>query len=547
MKDTMQRKSDKIRVGFICDQLEIGGQERACYRILQHLDRERFIPYLYAFRPGMMLEDFFALQIPIYLGHTRPGRDKAWNTIDRLARIDWRKRLTHLLQNDRIDVVVVFSWRDGPAAARVAGVRAIVERVDGPALAERINDKSGITRVVCESRSVYHLLTSQRKRFGLTKKQVKIVLNGIDRNQFNPGRLSRRQCRKVLGIAHDEFVVGTVARLAPVKNIGTMVRAIAFLMCQNSNILQSKLRFIVVGPDGGEHKALQGLARELGISNKVTFLGMRTDIPEILRALDLFVSTSINEGTPNAMLEAMAMALPVIATPVGGVTDLIDRRYLISPNNYQLLAKKILKLWQEPLLRKRLGKQNRQKSAQYEITDAARKFEQILIEAIGAGQRGPALARRLLFISSQNGLHRLTQSFADQLKKEKVNVKYIRLHDRKSEDRLILQQLHRISDPDLLLVEDVEIAKFVKKVLPHIEIVFLQQDNEPLLQNPKKYAAVDHILFYSELSAAAAQNDFPFLVEKILPGSIDPTQKNLAAKLAGLLEQKSNNRQPEGL
>jgi glycosyltransferase involved in cell wall biosynthesis len=544
VKDDVRRKPDKIRVGFICDQLEIGGQEKACHRLLQHLDRTRFAPYLFAFRPGQMLDEFYALDIPVYLGHFRPAIDTTWNDTDRRARIAWRKRLTQLLQHERIDIVVVFSWRDGPGAARAAGVRAIVERVDGPALADRICDKSGITRVVCESRSVGRLLLSQRKRFGLTREQVTVLENSIDRTQFNPARFSRERCRMALGIAKDEFIIGTIARLVPAKNIGNMIRAIALLSRLNMNVRQSKLRLFVVGPDRGERRALLVLARELGIVKMVTFLGPRTDIPEILRALDIFVSTSIVEGTPNALLEAMAMALPVIATPVGGVPDLLDARHLVSPRAYRLLAKELLKLWQEPLLRKQLGRQNRQKSAQFDITDAARHFEELLIKAIHAGQRGPALARRLLFISPANGKSNLLRPLADQLKKEKVYIKFVKLHDHEK-GHLMLQKLRRTSDPDLVLVQDIEIANFVRHELKYIEIVFLQQDDKQLPRSPKKYAAVDHVLLCSEASVAAVQNAFPYLADKIVPGHLELGKKNVAIKLVVLLERQRNHRHSE--
>lgn len=111
---------------------------------------------------------------------------------------------------------------------------------------------------------------------------------------------------------------------------------------------------------------------------------------------------------------------------------------------------------------------------------------------------------------------------------------------------MILQKLRRTSDPDLALVEDFETAGYVRHELKHIEIVLLQNDHNQLPHSPGKYAAVDHILFCSEASVAAAQNDLPFLIDKIMPGHLAPGQKNIASKLAGLLEHKRNNRQSEG-
>lgn len=540
MKNPARQKPEKIRVGFICDLLEIGGQERACYRLLQHLDRSRFAPYLYAFRPGRMLDDFCALQVPLHLGHSRPGLDTTWDDTDRRARTAWRRRLTQLLQDDAIDVVIIFSWRDGPAAARAAGVRTIIERVDGPALSGRIGDKTGLTRVVCESPSACRLLLSQCKRFGLSREQVRMAQNGLDRTLFSPARYSRKRCRKALGIADDEFIIGATARLVPVKNLGVLLRAIALLPRLNLNARRSKLRLVVVGPDGGEHRALSGLARELGIRNLVTFLGPRKDIPEILRAFDVFVSTSLVEGTPNALLEAMAMALPVIATPVGGVPELIDRSNLVSPHANRVLAKKLLKLWQEPIRRKQLGRQNRRKSAQFDIVQTVRQFEQIIIDAIRVGRKGPALARRLVLISPAKGSSRKLRRIGEQLKNENVDVRFIRLRDNALEDHRVLQNLRLNSDPDLALVGDLETASYVRSELWHIEIVLILKDHDRLPRSPNKYTALDHILFCSADSVVAVQKAFPFLIDKILPGCLIPDKKPISVQIASLLEMRRN-------
>ena len=107
------------------------------------------------------------------------------------------------------------------------------------------------------------------------------------------------------------MVIGTIARLDPVKDLGTLIRAVAELSRHVAATL------VVVG-DGSERAALETLARDLGVSDRVRFLGQRDDAREWLAGCDVYVNSSISEGVSLTILEAMAAALPVIATRVGG-------------------------------------------------------------------------------------------------------------------------------------------------------------------------------------------------------------------------------------
>ena len=82
-----------IRVAFICDGFDIGGQELGCLALMQRLDRTQFVPYLYTFRPGSLLKDAAALGIPIMIGHDKPVSDRSWNVADETGRKEYRERL----------------------------------------------------------------------------------------------------------------------------------------------------------------------------------------------------------------------------------------------------------------------------------------------------------------------------------------------------------------------------------------------------------------------------------------------------------------------
>ena len=115
-----------IRVGFICDTFELGGQEQGCLEVMRRLDRAKFQPYFFSFRPGSLLLEVSALGLPISIGYDKPGSDRSWTERDECARRDYSKWLSKELGAAAIDVCVIYAWRDGVKAARDAGVGAVV-------------------------------------------------------------------------------------------------------------------------------------------------------------------------------------------------------------------------------------------------------------------------------------------------------------------------------------------------------------------------------------------------------------------------------------
>src|SRR6185369_11529341 len=186
--------------------------------------------FVYAFRPGRLVEDFRRLGVPLVLGHDKAGSELTWTEHDEAARHAYRQVLARRLRADGVDVALVYAWRDGIPAAQEAGVAAIVERVDGPHLDRRIHDKSSFRRIICESRAARDVLVAQRQLLGCDPKRIAVIANGVDRQRFDPRRYDRQHCRNALGLAPDDFVIGTVGRIAPQKNLGHLLRATAGLV-----------------------------------------------------------------------------------------------------------------------------------------------------------------------------------------------------------------------------------------------------------------------------------------------------------------------------
>jgi glycosyltransferase involved in cell wall biosynthesis len=147
-----------------------------------------------------------------------------------------------------------------------------------------------------------------------------VIYNGIDLNRF---QLNRSELIKEIGggfdFGSDDIVIGSVARFDPVKNMGALVKA--FSKIEKTTLGPVKL--LLVG-DGPELPGIQKMAVDLGLRDRVVFTGMRRDIPDCLGMMDIYVQPSRFEGIPNSVLEAMASGLPVVATNVGGVHEIVE-------------------------------------------------------------------------------------------------------------------------------------------------------------------------------------------------------------------------------
>jgi glycosyltransferase involved in cell wall biosynthesis len=161
---------------------------------------------------------------------------------------------------------------------------------------------------------------------------------------------SRPEARRALQVSG--FVMGAVGRLEEQKGHVYLLEALAQVQSE-----MPEATLVLVG-DGRLRQNLEGRARELGLADRVRFLGTRRDLPLIYRALDLFVQPSLWEGLPLALLQAMGAGLPVLATRVSGVREVIAdgiNGRLVEPGDPQALARVLLELYRQPELRARLA------------------------------------------------------------------------------------------------------------------------------------------------------------------------------------------------
>lgn len=199
---------------------------------------------------------------------------------------------------------------------------------------ERFLAKLATDRIVVISKQQRHEI-NQTFHVGRTD-QFAVIPLGIDLSVYTDWKSRREAFRRQLNASSVEVLIGIVGRLTEIKNHRGFLDAAA----QLKKISKAKMRFVVIG-DGGLRPQLESHVDELGLRDHVLFLGSREDPENFYPALDIVALTSLNEGTPLSLIEAMANQRPVIATAVGGVVDLLGKQ-LSSADGYHICERGVL-------------------------------------------------------------------------------------------------------------------------------------------------------------------------------------------------------------
>ncbi|MEL5898973.1 glycosyltransferase family 4 protein [Clostridium sporogenes] len=198
---------------------------------------------------------------------------------------------------------------------------------------------------------------------------------GIDTEKFNEIVLDKSLKRKELGIPDDAFLVLSVGELNKNKNHETIIKAIAKL--NNPNVY-----YIICG-QGVLENYLKDLINELGLQNNIKLLGYRRDIAEISKVSDMFVFPSFREGLSVALMEAMALRLPVVCSNIRGNVDLIkDGKggYLVEPNDVFGFVYNINKIIEDAALKEDMGKYNKEVILKFDIGNVKKDMEKIYLK-----------------------------------------------------------------------------------------------------------------------------------------------------------------------
>ncbi len=375
-----------IHVGFICDYLAVGGQERALLNLLAGFDTNRFCLHVYAFRGGEMAERIKAMGISLLIGSPKPPLNwkQSWTTKDVEEKLAYRRQLTEALRHDNIDAVVNFAWPDGVGAACEANVRVMIERLDGPGLLDKINDKSSFDSVVCQSATIHDQLFSQSGSLGLDRDRIELIYSGIDLERFDSGRFCRNAERQRLGLSANELVIGYIGRLAAGKNIKVLIKAFARI---DEKVEGLSVKLIIMGPDAGDLHQLKIVCERLGLNERVLFVEPVEDVAPTLVALDIFAIPTLGEGIPNAILEAMAMGLPIVAADVGSIHEVIDGNgFLVPQPDPVTFARPLKRLIRSVKLRERCGTNSQRIAQRFNLKYAVKEYELLIIRHLARKQ-----------------------------------------------------------------------------------------------------------------------------------------------------------------
>jgi len=274
-------------------------------------------------------------------------------------------QLVRLLRREKFDIVHTHSSKAGivgRVAARLAGVPHIVHTVHGWGFHDHMNPALRTAYVVLEKlmRPWTHPLVSVSSRttsvglsagIGVTG-DYRLIRSGIPLTRFGPDPERGVEVRAQLGIGVGDVVVGSVGRLSTQKNPMDFVRVAAGLLGRHSSVC-----FVYVG-DGPLRESVEAATAELGITKRVRFLGLRDDVPDLLRAMDIFILTSLWEGLPRVVLQALATGLPVVAYDTAGIVEAVAEGvngHMVEPGDVDGMVDILDRLVSDEALRSRMG------------------------------------------------------------------------------------------------------------------------------------------------------------------------------------------------
>lgn len=338
-----------IHVQHVLLSLQPGGLENGVVNLINRLDENGFRSSVCCLKRA----GEFSARLPPDKVTIREmgwrGGNNIWLPL-RLAR-HFRKTGTDIVHTRNAE-----AFYYGFLGAKLAGVPAVVHSEHGRTFTDR-RLRFLVQRAFSRYTDAIFAVSEQLRKdlvahVGIPHDRIQVLHNGVDLHRF--GATQRDQVRHDLGIDADIILIGSVGRLVSVKNYPLLLRAI-------HRLDNPRLMLMLVG-DGPERAALETLAENLKINEKVRFLGHRDDIPQLLGAMDVFVLPSINEGLSNTMLEAMASQVVTVASNVGGAAEIIQNNVngmLFESENLDELCGKISKLLDDRALRDRLAAEGR--------------------------------------------------------------------------------------------------------------------------------------------------------------------------------------------
>lgn len=325
---------EKINILHIYQNSKIGGVQQQILNLLKTYNREVFNPIFCCLGPkeeiGKEIEGIGIDCIP--LNRSRYNRFSLGIVLD----------LHRLMKKKQIHIVRTHRYRSnfyGRIAAFLAGVPTIIASVHDNYRTDKRPERRIINRMLSHITDKIVAVSEEVKKDiirydKIEPSKVVVLPNGIDVERFNP-KGNFADIRKEFSIKQGAIVVGFIGRIVPAKGLQYLIDSIPYVNEEFKNI-----KLLIIG-EGSIVARLHEQAKEKKVYDSIIFTGRRRDIPDILSCIDVFVMPSIAEGLPNALLEAMAMGKPIVATEVGGIPEVMKNGVnglLVPPRDPSALA-----------------------------------------------------------------------------------------------------------------------------------------------------------------------------------------------------------------
>ena len=344
-----EKSTTSAHIVHVIGSLQTGGAEKMVVNFIQAADRTEFRHSVLCLKaPGVMAAEVEACGVPVIV---LPVRFRSlWRDLNRLVQFFRREKVA--VVHSHMYWATIWSR----LAALRAGVPVLVTTEHGKELwKNRWQNALGhwlskrTFKHICVSHDVLDLRTREQ---GLLADRSLVVPNGVPIPAPDQGGKIRAARRAELGLDDTRLVVGSVGRVVVAKDYPTLLKALAL-----AAVREPRLHWLQIG-DGPDLPALREMADSLGVADRITFAGRRSDIPDLLRAMDVWVMSSVREGLPVSLLEAMAARRPIVATRVGGIPDAVtqgESAVLVPPSDPAALAEGILQVVGDPALAGRLA------------------------------------------------------------------------------------------------------------------------------------------------------------------------------------------------
>ncbi len=356
----MTTDTQPVCVAFCITDLDPGGAERSLVQLVTRLDRTRWEPHVFCLStPGALVEELAKADVPVVCLDAK----HAWQIwilgrlVRELKRLKPKLLQTFLFHGNLLGRVA--GWLAGVKHI-VSGIRVAERRSRIPLWLDRITNRL-VERNVCVSQSVAEFSVQAG---GLAADKISVIANGVDADRFANAEAADLSEFEIPPASKTVIAVG---RLDPQKGPELLIDAAGQLIPQHDDL---HVLFVGAGPLDEE---LRRTVRDRKLADRIHFAGWRPDVAELLKAAYCLALPSLWEGMPNAVLEAMAAGLPVVASQVEGTAELIDNGktgFLVAPSSVTKLASALDQLLRDDDAAKSIGRAAQASGRQHHAIDA---------------------------------------------------------------------------------------------------------------------------------------------------------------------------------